>query len=197
MAVFRTRRMVMRQADGRREVEALAEKLDMRQLRESTAEPDEGIALEIVWQLTPATELYFLQDYRSNTSFLVVQGDAAEQVAQFGAMIAEYLNVWSLDELVENVERAANPTDRARATILAGVGAPNEYDQRFFDLIRAAMFDRRDIPMRTAGVWAPFYSGWPEFAPLLERVARDDPFSELREEAEFVLENIRRRSNHQ
>ena len=91
-------------------------------------------------------------------------------------------------------KNAPKASARPRAVTLAGIGAPDEFDQDFFDVISAAIRDVNDVAMRTAGVWATPYSGWPEFLPLLDHVAESDELDELRDEAERFAEEIRART---
>jgi len=67
-----------------------------------------------------------------------------------------------------------DPVVRAQAVIRVGLGAPDEYDEEFFELIRDA-FTSKEKYVREAAIWATAYSPWPHYRPLLEAAAQHDP----------------------
>jgi hypothetical protein len=191
---FRTRRMVFRAASGRARVEDLVVDIGARKLRESADPESERVSLEVVWALSGDTELHYREDDFAAASFVVVTGTDADDVAHWGALLVQYLDLWRLDELLDHVKNAPNATVGARAVTLAGIGAPDEFDREFFDVISAAIKDGGDVAMRTAGVWATPYSAWKEFLPLLDHVAESEAFEELRDEAGAFADEIRARA---
>src|SRR5256885_16711465 len=102
-------------------------------------------------------------------------------------MVESRLDAWTVDELLDAVEKAAAPLDRAKAVIRAGVGAPDEFDERFFFLISSATTDS-DTHVREAALYATAYSSYPAYRPRLRQVAREDPDPRRRDDAEALIE---------
>ncbi|WP_073480724.1 hypothetical protein [Streptoalloteichus hindustanus] len=171
------------------EAEELVRQLSLRRIRESRAEPEQGIVHECVWALTLDVQLHYLEDHRSGCSFVVVTGPSQERVEEFAPLVASYLGPWTWPELLAEVRRGGGQEERARALLRAGIGAPDHFDQSFFDHVANAARSPEGW-LRTAGVWATSYPFWPEFVPLLREVAEHDADPDLRAEARAIATAI-------
>ncbi|MBV9383316.1 MAG: hypothetical protein JO242_21945 [Streptosporangiaceae bacterium] len=74
----------------------------------------------------------------------------------------------------------------ALAVMKLAIGAPAEYDKAIFNRILAAI--ESPIAMdHSAGVTATMFTEWPEFLPVLQRVAATDENQQVRLRAERAL----------
>lgn len=145
-----------------------------------------GVDYQVVW-LTPVNlTFHYTEDLVARESYVYLEGDDFDEVGQYEAQIVEVLRPWTLDQLLQDVAQEHEGVGRSRAILRAGLGAPMEFDPRFFDVIRAAM-SNADHRVRSVGVLACSYSPWPQYRPLLDRIAKDDPELETRELAEATL----------
>jgi HEAT repeat protein len=82
----------------------------------------------------------------------------------------------------------AKDTDaRVRAIFYLAASAPPDYDPDYYEVF-SALFGHPDPKVRMETVAALGYPDWPELRPLLEQVAREAPFSRVREAAREFLD---------
>jgi hypothetical protein len=163
--------------DGRASVEMLAERLGWRMVDESETELEGGdVAHEVVWDAGPSVSVQYSYDPLSGSQYVVVWGST-----ELAELVEHDVAVWSLDELL---------SDHSRESIArAGVGAPDEYDERFFTLITAALKDP-DTAVREAALYATAYSAYPQYRDALTEVARTDPDPARQVDADMILESL-------
>jgi hypothetical protein len=77
----------------------------------------------------------------------------------------------------------------ARAVLRAGLGASEEFDERFFARINAAL-QHPDRRVRETAVWAVTFSPYAEYRPALTAIRESDEDPALRENAEILLEGF-------
>lgn len=186
--LFQSRRMILRAADPLRVVTDFVREVGATELGGMTKTPEEsnyGIVRELVWELATGLQLHYLEDYRSACCFMVITCTDDRRTEEICCLVSSYLGTWSDDDVIRAIEESASPADRAQAVIRAGVAAPEEFQPDLWHRIGQAMSDP-DPLVRAAGVWATPYSFWPQFRPLLEKVAQDDPDPGLRADA-FAL----------
>jgi hypothetical protein len=147
--------------------------------------PAAGEPREIGWAVGPDVRLDYLDDPVSKNGYVVASGPAA-RVAELVAVVDEELMPFDDRALLQSIDSARDALNRARAVIRAGLGAPEDFDERFFNHIRDAMTDSQDW-IREAAVWATAYSPWPQYRPLLEQTARNDSSEKIRTDAKAVL----------
>lgn len=182
-----SRRMVLREPDGEEEVIQFADEFNMKKIRDVSAPERQGIVREIAWQVSPEIKMHYAMDYLSSCSFVVVYGEDNEETHQLVHVVEEILDPWTKNELLEEVDAIDEPNYLAQAVIRAGVGAPNEYDEGFFQRISHALRSR-DTWVRRAAIWATAYSRWPQFLPILREIADTDPDETLRNEARRMVD---------
>lgn len=185
----RSRRMVLRNHQSERDVGEFAAKLGWPLREVNPADPDEGINREVVWYATPHLVLHHFDDDESQHGSVLVTGEDAETVRATAEIVEAGLDTWRPEELLTSVDRASDPEGRATAVIRAGLGAPGEFDVRFFKRICAAMH-HPDPRVRESALWATSYEPWPAYRPALEEVLEQDPEEDLREMAGLLLESF-------
>jgi hypothetical protein len=187
---YLSRRLVLKHADAEREVQAFASDLGWPRTLEEAADPAHGKAREIMWAPGPALSLHYLEDPVSRQSYLVARSDDREKAESLASLAEKRLAVWQPDELLAAVDEATAPVDRAVAVIRSGLGSPDEFDDRFFRRIRDSM-SHPDRRIREAALYATAYSAWPQYLPLLERAAHEDPDEERRNDARILVQSFR------
>jgi hypothetical protein len=181
-----SRRYILRRYPDLEPVERYAQERRWSLISEAAENQDLGVKHEIRW-LTPTTiTLHYEDDYISRQSYVYLAGDDFKALPGLVADLTEALQPWSLDELLQAIADARTGPEQARAVLRAGLGAPMEFDQEFFDAISACM-TADEAPLRTASVLAAGASPWPQFRPVLDRIASGDPEAEVREMAQATL----------
>jgi hypothetical protein len=123
--------MVLRSGIAEHDVEDFATKLGWGRREDTPADPDEGISREVVWYATPQLALHYFDDDESRNACVVVTGGDPEAVRATAEIVESGLDTCRLDDLLDSIDCAIEPEPRARAVLRAGLGAPEEYDERF------------------------------------------------------------------
>ena len=138
------------------------------------------------WALEPGSSLTYLEDPVSHNAYVVLVSEDQEAYDRLLELIDNDLMPVSRKALLISYDEAGDPLPRARTLIQLGLGAPAEYDEEFFVRIRDG-FTSPDQWIREAAIWATTYSPWPQYRPLLEAAAQDDPEEKLRADATTIL----------
>lgn len=146
---------------------------------------DEG-ARRVVWSIGPGCALTYIEDPVSHNAYVVLVSEDRETYDRVLELVDYELMPVSRRALLVSIDEARDPLNRARAVIQLGLGAPEEYDKEFFEAIRDA-FGNEDKWVREAAVWSTAYSPWPQYRPLLEVMAQNDPEEKLRTDATTIL----------
>ncbi|MGW0791111.1 hypothetical protein ACWD04_23425 [Streptomyces sp. NPDC002911] len=185
----RTRRMVLRPRFSEDEVNRLAVELGWPRREEYAADPEEGTPYQVVWAAGPKLSLHYFEDDIARNSYVVVVGEDAAAVRGAAEIIEVRLHTWRLDELVAEVDSSSGPTELTQAVIRAGLGAPEEFDDRFFTRINDAL-RHSDTRVRESAVWSVSYVPYPNYRPQLVQVRDHDPDEDLRDTAGLLLEGF-------
>lgn len=187
-AVHTSRRLVLRDWGSDEEVMAFAAEGGYELVKDESDDVVDGIVREVIWQLTPGIVLQYAVDSRSGCSVLVLAGAPADDVQGIVESIERGVHPWTLKELLSAVDRAKGPEATSAAVLRAGMGAPPEFDRRFYKRLRKAVRSD-DAAVRRAGIWAISYSRWAQFRPDLEAAASGEPDPELRKDAQVILDH--------
>jgi hypothetical protein len=186
---YRSRRIVLKPSAGEQEVQQFADELGWPRLDETEQEVEGGILREVAWAAGPALSLHYTEDPVSLNKYVAIWGYDKDNADALARMTESRLEVWTMDELLNEVENATSSLERAKAVIRAGVGAPDDYDERFFLCISSAMSDP-DTRVRETGLYATAYASYPAYRPKLRQVAQEDPDPQRRDDAEVLLESF-------
>jgi hypothetical protein len=188
-AEFRSRRVLLKSPSGEREVQRFADELGWPRLLEQEEDAEQNLSREVAWAAGPALSLHFVQDPVSGHGYVVAWGRDKGAVDGLAELAAHRLDTWTPPELLAGPERATDDRERAIAFIRAGVGAPDEFDKRFFDLIVKGITDRSSMA-REAAIVSTVYSQYPQYRPVLKRAAESDPDPARRRDAEVMLRSF-------
>ncbi|MFJ9853406.1 hypothetical protein [Streptomyces sp. NPDC101150] len=183
----RTRRMVLRERFCEEEVERFAQELGWTRCGVDQADPEEGIDYHVFWAPPGAAiALHYTEDDLARDSYVMVIGKDAAAVHGAQALIEPRLNTWPLADLLAEVDGASTPVSVARAVLRAGLGAPGEFDERFFARINTAL-QHPDRRVRETALWAVTFSPYGEYRPALTAIQESDEDARLRDNAEILL----------
>lgn len=127
------------------------------------------------------TSVVYVEDTLLQTYYLILNGPAendAERKVHAG------LEVYAQSDLRRLFDPDADTYDALRLVGAATVMAPEEFDQRTFDLLCAALRNP-DFEVRRGAVFAITYLPWRPFRALLLDIQAKDP--DVSKEAEMVL----------
>lgn len=167
-------------------VRNLAQAQGWSQISDTPADPGRGVAREATWLTQTTITLQYEEDPVSQQACVFYAGDDLDALPGLVEVLRESLDTWSSDELLRGVASAQTGPERARAVLRLGLGTPLEFDQRFFDAIKGCM-ESGETPLRDAGVLAAGAASWPQFRPILRRLAGADPEEEVRDMAQATL----------
>jgi hypothetical protein len=177
---------VLRAGDGETVAGRFASERDWDLMTRDVADPEHGVELEVIWATDGPVTLHFQEDHVLNEGYVYLAGRDRVRVERYEADLTGSLDVWSRDELLREAAHHDEGPARGRAILRAGLGAPMEFDQEFYDLITGAM--RSGEPaMRAIGIRACAYSPVAEYRPRLEEIARGDDEQEIRDLAQATL----------
>ncbi|WP_406103390.1 hypothetical protein OG698_14290 [Streptomyces sp. NBC_01003] len=185
---YTSRRLVLRGWGSEEEVMRFADEGNFELLQDESSDMENGIVRDVIWRITPGILLQYAVDSRSKCSVFTLTGTPAEDVKGIAESIEKGVHPWTLEELLSGVDRSKGAQEIYDAVLRAGIGAPHEFDKRFYKRIRKAVRNK-DATIRSAGIWAASYSRWEEFRPDLEAAARNDPEPTLRRDAQVILDN--------
>jgi hypothetical protein len=163
--------LVLRDGFPEDRVISFAQGLDLPMLADVTAQ--DGIDRNVVWSLAEHVMFEYLVESHLGCAAVIVRGRSAKLVREFTRPVESYFAPYSVRQLVSAIDKADSSQRRSIAVVRAGMGAPHGHVHGgIFKRVKAAILDP-DPGVRTAGVWAAHYSGWPKFRPLLEQVAEE------------------------
>ncbi|WP_405614489.1 HEAT repeat domain-containing protein [Streptomyces sp. NBC_01508] len=187
---FQSARIVLRNENPRQAtIDLLSGRLGPTEARRHS-EPESSLTtVEIVWRINDDVELHYLEDANSKAGFTVTTGEDREGVAEWASMASAYIGAWTDKELLDGVTGATDSGVRSHLLLLAGLGSPGDFDDRFFSVI-SDEFDNADPLVRMGAVWASSYSAWKEYLPKLRSLAAHDPEPDIRNVAQSFVDII-------
>lgn len=171
----------------RADVERVAAELGL--VRHSVR-PGDGVrqAYEQVWATDDrATAVNYLEDPLVSLSYLSIRGADRDKLAsKFARKMETYDPEWAL----ELAAGAVKPETQLEAISRLAVIFPS-HDPAAFEVFKAYATAAPNPVLREAAVNAMAYRAWPEFLPLLEQIAREDPSDNVRMRANEILPIVR------
>jgi hypothetical protein len=184
---YRTRRIVFREFFGMPYMAEYALEHGWRDVASCQPDPAREVQFEHRWWLEmDDVTVHFGIDDISRHSFFFVMGADRDKIERVATRVAADTGVWTLDEAVDAVESAARPTQRGLAILRLGLGAPDEFDEKVFRQISAALLDD-DQEIRNIGVFATTYSPLPQYRSILLGIQNEDPIPDIRNAAAAAL----------
>ena len=186
---YHSRRIILKHSPGEAEVQSFADELGWPRRMEEPADIEQRSVHEVLWFAGPEVVLRYAEDPVSQHSYVEARANRQTLVDALCALAEERLDAWQEEELLESIG-ATDPMSRAEAVIRAGLASPEEFDDRFFSRINAAMSDP-DHRVREAGIYATTFTVWPQYLPALRNAAENDPNEDRRRDARLALDLFR------
>ncbi|MEV0650441.1 HEAT repeat domain-containing protein [Phytomonospora sp. NPDC050363] len=152
-------------------------------------DPGQRVYRELAWSAGDDMTVHYVEDEFVDERFVFAKGGTAEARETALSGVAGTVAVWSLDDLMYEVSAAAYPAGRARAVMRLGVGSPARAVEGVLTRIERASRDA-DPRVRKCAVWAMGYADWPEYGPVLDRVAGDDVDPGIAHSASLVRQGL-------
>ena len=184
---FQSRPLILRQSSNYQSVARFAEALKLVKLYDKPANPGGAVIRQVCWQIDPGLEIYYAEEARSASCFLQVLSDNEEDANDITMALRDYFSPLTHDELLGDIGESKAVDERAHAVVRAGLGAPQEFDSRFYVQIKNAV-ESAESRIREAGVWGASLTRWQEFQPLFEQIESGDPEKRLRIAAKAILD---------
>jgi hypothetical protein len=182
----RRRRVLLDDSVTREDVEYAAFAFNWHLADQIQARP--GFPFKLIYKPADSPEfVYYIEDGVVALCYFEADQNAAGALAVIRQRLAT-----QQPESVLAMLRGARSSDEARLALRqAAIVAPREFDAGWFDAIRR-WFDDPLGEVRRIAVLVAAYFAWPEFQPFLQRLAGDDPDSDVREDVRLILESLSR-----
>ncbi|MEV0780121.1 hypothetical protein [Streptomyces sp. NPDC050428] len=187
--VARSRRVILRGELGEYAVDAFSERVGWPRLSESEADIEAWIPRQVTWEIDSATTLHYMEDLISDTAYLMVIGNDQGVVHSAVGKVENELEVWSIDELIENVETGESAEDIALAVLRLGMGSPLKYSNRVFRCIENAL-KSDSLKVQEGAVWSITYEAWPAFRVPLRELLDSSPEGEFTQTVRHLLNEL-------
>jgi hypothetical protein len=180
---YRTRNLVTRSCPSLDEVIGLAERTGWPCIDDELDERRH----EVRYEIGPEVTLHYVEDQVIRMCYIYISSSIGNFAEGYAKVIEEEVDILSIAEIARALDAEQDLLRKGREIIRLGVAAPSTYDESVYSRIRGAL-DSPDERLREMAVWATSYSSYPQYRPLLRRVAQDDAVQRLRERAAMMLE---------
>ncbi|MER6068420.1 hypothetical protein ABT187_06095 [Streptomyces sp. NPDC001817] len=181
-----SRRLVLKDSVSPDDIERLAETLDWKLKSYVKRDAERDVDFSATWQVDEVTEAHFTEDSYADERYFVVSGVEWSRIDEVLNSIQSEIAVWSLDELILEVDGNIYPASKGKAVLRLGLGAPLEAVDSVRDRILAASRNP-EARVRRRAVRAIAYTPWPEYRERLAELAGGDPDEMVVREAGVVV----------
>lgn len=132
----------------------------------------------VTWRAGDGVALVYVEDALFGIGCYTFDGDPGE----LAALADKALEPWSVGELCAQLDEAPDAKARGQRVLRLGLAAPVRHDAEVFARIAATLNDT-DPRVRYAALYAASFTGYGEFAPLVRKMAQNDPEQFIRDRA--------------
>ena len=151
--------------------------------------PSPSNPTEVIWTSPDGeTRLYRIEDQFIGQTFIAIDGPDAARVE---AGVRDGLPVRDLAEALARIGTEETDETRLETAALLGWLAPPQFDAEVFAAFET-LLESPSPAVRAKAVSAMAYPVWPEFRPLLRRLAAEDEDPDVRARAEVALQAFER-----
>lgn len=187
---YKTRRLLLRSYPAEEQVSKYARERNWPVAGTTEEDPEEGTVREVLWLAEPSLALHYAEDRITRTAYVMASSWSPELAEDLSRRLERELDVVPLDQLLRAVEEADDAQTLSLAINRLSLAAPREYDGDVFRLIAKGL-RHADSNVRLASIWAVGFMPWPEYRPILRKLAEADPDGMVRETAADLLEAYR------
>ncbi|MGW2650125.1 HEAT repeat domain-containing protein [Streptomyces sp. NPDC001393] len=181
-----SRRLVLKDSVSPDDVERLAETLNWRLESYVKRDADRDVDFSATWRADDVTQAHFTEDGYADERYFVVSGVEWSRIEEVLNGIQSEIEVWSLDELILEVDGNIYPASKGKAVLRLGLGAPLQAVDAVKDRILSAS-KNPEARVRRRAVRAIAYTPWPEYRERLAEMAEGDPDEMIAREAGVVV----------
>lgn len=185
---FRSRRYILRERGQESLVRRLVASIGGSVLAERAANKRKNIARAVLWEIIPGLTIGYYDDTRADASCLIVRSERdIVEVREYEAILRQHLDFLENSDLLAGLQESEPGTKGQILCLLRlGLGAPFSFEQRFFDQLSKAV-QNVEPDVRIAALRGMAYTEWPEFRPLLQRIAGSDSDESVRKLASQIV----------
>jgi hypothetical protein len=189
----RTRRRVLRECPLEQDFEIYTQSRNWPKERSVPRDVSSAVDHEVLWRASEGVLFDYLEAYLTgDCCILGLSTDLAQAEKLMEGVESDFEGlIFEIGELLDRVEMSDNPQELARALIRAGLGAPTDYDQEFFELMVNYATSHSEFRIREFAICSMVYMEWPEFVPILRKIAVTDPEPRVRDRAQILLSAYR------
>lgn len=187
----RGRRIILPREVDETDVEDCASLMNATKVRDTTALVEIGLTREVTWRVVNDYYLHFGKEYPFGINFVFASGPEEPEVGELTAMLSEYFEPPTDDELLSAVDSSTSVEQRRENLTRLGVGASTVEDPRYLEKIVEAMRSG-DERVREAGLWAALWALWPQILPEIDSMNKNDANPVLRDQAGALAGWMRR-----
>lgn len=185
-----SRGYVLRQFDSEAAVESFATSLGWEKVTDLPSTPQQGAPRRVGWLVAPGLVFTFMQNEELRLAYVSFVSRLGQEIAdRLTALVEKGLDVCSDADLLRAVAEADAKGERVAAVTAVGIGAPQEFEESFFQVIRAAGEDA-DPAIRIAAIDATYYTEWSVLADLVRSMTTSDRKKPVRKHANRVLKAL-------
>jgi len=184
---YKARRLLLRQFPAEEVARRYAEENGWPITGQTEEDPDEGTVREIMWMVEPSLVLHYAEDRMSETSYVMASSWSPDRADDFSARLEREMDVRRLGELLRDCDEASTPQEKSVAIARLALGAPRLYDVDVFTRVGRGLSDP-DGDVRLASIWAIGFMPWPEYRPVIQKIAETDTDQIVRETARDLVE---------
>jgi hypothetical protein len=187
-ARFRSKRYILRERDEEVVVRRLVASFGGSVVTERAAKKRKNIARAVIWEIIPGLTIGYYDDVRAEASCLIVRSERdIVEVQAYEDLLRQNLDFLEDSDLLAALQESEPGTKGQILCLLRlGLGAPLDFDQRFFDQLSLAVQSVK-LDVRIAALRGMTYTEWPQFRPLLQRIASSDSDKPVRELASKIV----------
>jgi hypothetical protein len=183
---IKTPRLVLMRFPSSRQAEEFAQSRSWPLVSESGSEANPAIRRELSWKVDAGVAFYYVESNLADECCVgLLAKDEGAAAREHQELVKNFVH-WTRGQLLAAVANAEEIEERARAVLRVGLGAPVGIDEEFFTCIVDGA-QHEDPAVREMALWAMVFPGWPQFRPVLRRIAESDPVDDLRSLAVWVI----------
>jgi hypothetical protein len=133
------------------------------------------------------TVITFLEDPYIGLRYVVVQG---AQVVEVAHLLRTSLPCWTIEEALEFLRQSSNSDEKIHAVYLVAAAAPGVEDPQVAAALRNVAREEDPEVRLALLVGMGYLAGWTTVRSIANSLLRNDPNSEVRRSAEFLLEGL-------
>lgn len=132
------------------------------------------------------TAIHYIEDTFLQLSYILIRGDQAKKVLQ---QVESLIPIYPEYEIVELLEKSQTVEDQVLSLYYAAVTASDSFYEYYFERFRTAL-QSTEVELRHAALIGIGYIGWIEFKPLIQQLLNSESVSDLRHNAQLLLEGF-------